>query len=253
MAEAVEQIKVKLGIDPALRGKAAVLAARGAILEQGTLKAQVSMLCRELEIDFGRDGGAEAAAAALRRENEELRRENEELRASLGQQQQQQQQLQQRGGAQPAAQHAATPVRAGGGGVAITFDGPSPKVQELRKKARELAKDGKYAAAVQACTEAVKLAPQDVQVRLQRARAQLELGDPSAALDDATICTNADPAMWRAWKLQADAHMQLSHYEQASSAYERAQQTVPPQFARAQVRHFSLFVRVFHEFCEFRL
>ena len=222
LADAVEQIKFRLGVDPALKGKAAVVAARAAILEQGTLKEQVAMLCRELDIEYGQDGGGTAAAAAaLRDECARLRGENEELRAAaLGQQR-----------AQPAPQQA-TPSREGGGGVAISFAGP--KVQELREKAKKLATDGKYAAAVEVCTEGLKLAPQDGAVRLQRARACFSVGDHSAALDDATICTNADPSAWRAWKLQADAHMQLSHYEQAANAFQLAQRTLPPQFARGQ-------------------
>jgi hypothetical protein len=39
MAEAVEQIKLRLGVDPALRGKAAVLAARGTGRPQGAPQA----------------------------------------------------------------------------------------------------------------------------------------------------------------------------------------------------------------------
>lgn len=240
LAEAVEAIKAKLEIDASLKGKAAVQAAREALFDRGTLREQVLLLCRELDIGFvdgepapSSGGNAPACASPtascqecvrLREECAKLRSDNLSLREAAA------------SAATPLvpqAQQHATPTRGlAGAGVAISFN--SPRVSELRATVRAALADGRYPEAMAACTEAVKLAPNDVSLRLQRARAQAELGDYVGALDDATLCTSAEPEMWRAWKIQAEAHMQLLHFEQAAAAYQLAQQTVPPAYQQAQ-------------------
>ena len=51
LGEAVEKVKVELELDPSLKGKAAVDAAKLALLSRGRMKEQVHLICCELGIE----------------------------------------------------------------------------------------------------------------------------------------------------------------------------------------------------------
>eukprot|EP01050_Picozoa_sp_SAG11_P038798 SAG11_NODE_16008_length_559_cov_1.447826_1_plen_99_part_10 len=82
LAEAVERLKQELSLDPSLKGKAAVEAAKRVLLSRGKLKEQIQLLCNELGIETGWAGDAGGGQLGLRKENARLRAQLAELQAA---------------------------------------------------------------------------------------------------------------------------------------------------------------------------
>ena len=93
----------------------------------------------------------------------------------------------------------------------------SAGVEALRGQGRAAVRTGRYADAVEAYSEAIALAPRDTALRLVRSQTYIKLKNFAAALDDATICTNLNPQLWKGWNCVAQAHMQLMSQKRRKS------------------------------------
>jgi small glutamine-rich tetratricopeptide repeat-containing protein alpha len=139
--------------------------------------------------------------------------------------------------------------RGGGGGGAVRPPSSplaaaalSPRrsagVEALRGQGRAAVRTGRYTDAVEAYSEAIALAPRDTALRLVRSQTYIKLKNFAAALDDATICTNLNPQLWKGWNCVAQAHMQLMSFGPAMHAFKKGLDLQPrnPDLAKGYSR-----------------
>jgi len=93
------------------------------------------------------------------------------------------------------------------------------KAEEVRLEGNELFKEGKYAAAIEKYTDAMKRNPKAHVPYSNRAACYQKLMEWQLALKDADKCVEMDPKFVKGWSRKAGIHFFLKEYHKAMDAY----------------------------------